>query len=61
MKSNPILDDIRRIRGEHAKHFNYDLDAIFADIQRHQVELKKQGWKFLESPCRRRAPAKLAA
>ncbi len=60
MKKETILEEIRRIRDEHAKQFNYDLDAIFADIQRHQAELKKQGWKFVRAP-RRRASAKLAA
>ncbi len=61
MKSNPILDEIRRIRDEHAKQFNYDLDAICADHRRHAAEFKKQGWKFVKLPRRRRTPAKLAA
>lgn len=62
MKAKPdsILDEVRRIRDEHAKQFNYDLDAIVADIQRHQVELKKQGWKFVEPPRRKRPAVKLA-
>ncbi len=61
MKNETILDEIRRIRDEHAKQFNYDLDAIFADIQRHQVELKKQGWKFAKPTRPRRAVLKQAA
>ena len=61
MKTESILDEIRRIRDEHAKQFNYDLDAIWADHRRHAAELKKQGWKFVKLPRRRRAPAKLAA
>lgn len=60
MKDETIIEEIRRIRDEHAKQFNYDLDAIFADIQRRQAELKKQGWKFVKTP-RRRTSAKLAA
>ena len=28
------LDEIRRVRDEHAKKFNYDIDAIIEDIQR---------------------------
>ena len=59
MKEETILEEIRRIRDEHAKQFNYDLDAIFADIQRRQTELKKQGWKFAKPP-RRRASEKPA-
>lgn len=57
MKPNPILDKIRRIRDEHAKEFNYDLDAIFADHLRHQKELKAQGWTFV-TPQKRRPCAK---
>ncbi len=60
MKTESILDEIRRIRDEHAKQFNYDIDAIFADHRRYAAELKKQGWKFVKLP-RRRAPAKLEA
>jgi len=60
MKTESILDEIRRIRDEHAKQFNYDIDAIFADHRRYAAELKKQGWKFVKLP-RRRASAKLAA
>lgn len=53
MKSNPILDEIRAIRDAHAKEFNYDLKAIFADILRHQEVLRKEGWKFADAPARR--------
>ena len=48
MKNESVLDEIRRIRDEHAKEFNYDLDAIFADIKRHEREMKKDGWKFVK-------------
>ncbi len=29
-----IVEEIRRIREEHAAQFNYDVDAIFADLKR---------------------------
>lgn len=32
-ETDPILEEIYRLRDEHAKRFNYDLDAIVADIQ----------------------------
>jgi hypothetical protein len=38
MWQDEILDEIHRIREEHAKSFNYDLDAMFADWQRRQSE-----------------------
>jgi hypothetical protein len=33
-----ILDEIHKFREEHAKSFNYDLDAMFEDWQRKQLE-----------------------
>jgi hypothetical protein len=38
MWQDEILDEIHKIREEHAKSFNYDLDAMFADWQRRQSE-----------------------
>lgn len=37
MMDDPIVDEIRRLREEHAARFNYDLDAIVADIQESQA------------------------
>lgn len=33
---DPIVEEIRRIRDEHARRFGYDLAAICADIRQHQ-------------------------
>jgi hypothetical protein len=49
MKSKTILEEIRNLRDEHAKQFNYDLDAIYADLKRRERLLKKQGWKIVET------------
>jgi AAA+ superfamily predicted ATPase len=38
MWKDEIVEEIHRIREEHAKSFNYDLDAIFADLQKKQAE-----------------------
>jgi hypothetical protein len=38
MWQDEILDEIHKIREEHAKSFNYDLDAMFADWQKRQTE-----------------------
>ena len=32
-ESDPIVDEVRRIRDAHAAKYNYDLDAIFRDIK----------------------------
>jgi len=38
MWQDEIVEEIHRIREEYAKSFNYDLDAIFADLQKKQAE-----------------------
>lgn len=39
---DPIVDEVRRIRDEHAKKFNYDLSAICADIRQHQEQFGRR-------------------
>lgn len=38
--NDPIVDEVRKYRDEHARKFNYDLDAICADLMERQ---KKSG------------------
>ncbi len=38
MWQDEIVEEIHRIREEYAKSFNYDLDAIFVDLQKKQAE-----------------------
>jgi len=38
MLQDAIVEEIHKIREEYAKSFNYDLDAIFADLQKKQAE-----------------------
>jgi len=35
---DPIVEEVRRIREEHAAKFDYDVDAIFADLKRLEAE-----------------------
>ena len=42
--SDPIVDEVRRIRDAHAGRFNYDLRAIFKDIKEQQI---RSGLKFV--------------
>jgi len=37
MWRDPIVEEIRRIRDEHARKFNYDLHAICEDIRQRQA------------------------
>ena len=43
-----IVAEIHAIREEIDKKFDYDLDAIVADLQRHEDELRQQGWTFVD-------------
>jgi hypothetical protein len=45
--TDPIVEEVRRIRQEHAAMFNYDLDAIFADIKARQ---EASGRKYVRFP-----------
>ena len=42
--NDPIVDEVRRVRGEHAARFKYDLRAIFRDIKEQQ---ERSGLKFV--------------
>ena len=44
---NPFLAEIRTIREERAKKFNYDLDARYKDIITRREKLKAQGFKLI--------------
>ncbi|MDJ1168726.1 hypothetical protein PMG71_04735 [Roseofilum sp. BLCC_M154] len=42
MQQENILDEIHQLRAEHAKAFDYDLDAMFADWQKRQSESERE-------------------
>lgn len=48
---DPIVEEIRKIREEHAARFDYDLDAIVADIKSREHE---GPYKVVSLPSRRR-------
>ena len=50
---DPIIAEIRAIRDEHAARFNYDVKAIFRDIQAKQ---KASGRKYVRYPAKRPTP-----
>jgi hypothetical protein len=33
MWKDPIVEEVRRVRNEHAARFNYDLKAIYRDLK----------------------------
>jgi hypothetical protein len=36
MATDPIVDEVRRVRNEHAARFNYDLKAIYRDLKQQE-------------------------
>jgi hypothetical protein len=62
---DPIVEEIRKIREEHAARFNYDIDAIFEDLKRSEREggrpLVTLPPKKITKPARRTRPGGRAA
>lgn len=52
MRDDPIVAEVRRTREELAARFNFDVDAIFADMQSRQATLGSR----LVLPKKRRGP-----
>ena len=41
MFRDPIVEEVRAIRQRHAARFNFDLDAIVADLKKKQEQLDR--------------------
>ncbi len=39
---DPLIEEVRRIRDEHSKLFNYDLDAICEDYKYRQNKIRNR-------------------
>lgn len=39
---DPIVKEIRKIREEYAAKFNYDVDAMFADLRQKQLQSNRK-------------------
>ncbi len=39
---DPIVEEVRKARDEHAKRFSYNLDAIYADLRQHQLNYRER-------------------
>nr|VFK68788.1 MAG: hypothetical protein BECKUNK1418G_GA0071005_12704 [Candidatus Kentron sp. UNK]VFK73725.1 MAG: hypothetical protein BECKUNK1418H_GA0071006_12634 [Candidatus Kentron sp. UNK] len=42
MNIDPIVEEIRQARREHAARFNYDLNAICNDFRKRETELRNR-------------------
>ena len=50
MWKDPIVEETRKLREQYASQFNYDIDAIFKDIQQRQAQ---SGKKLVSFPARK--------
>jgi phenylpyruvate tautomerase PptA (4-oxalocrotonate tautomerase family) len=47
MKENEIIEEIHRVRAEHARECNYDVDVIFAEMREDLKRLQAEGWRVV--------------
>ncbi len=57
MQENEILADIHRVRAEHARECNYDVDIIFAEMREDLKRLQTEGWQVVSPAPRARETA----
>jgi len=57
MKTNEILEDLYRVREEHARECGYDVKTIFARMKEHLQELEAQGWQVVSPAPREKETA----
>ena len=57
MKTNEILEDLYRVREEHARECDYDVKTIFARMKEHLKELEAQGWRVVSPAPREKETA----
>jgi len=41
MLNDPIVDEIHRLREQHAQEFNFDLEAIYRDLKKREAKEPK--------------------
>jgi hypothetical protein len=58
MWKDPIVEEVRKIRQQHAKRFAYDLRAIVEDLRKQQ---EQSGRRYVRFEPRRASPAKRKA
>ena len=42
MKKDPIIEEIRKVREQHAAKFNYNLDEIVKDLKKREKKAKRK-------------------
>jgi hypothetical protein len=52
MEADPIIEEVRHIRQEYAKRFDYDLHAVAADLRKHEQRHPGRLVSFPPKPAR---------
>ncbi|MBN1670823.1 MAG: hypothetical protein JXR37_07315 [Kiritimatiellae bacterium] len=55
--NDPIVDEVRRIRRDYAKRFDYDLQAMAADLRKREKQHQDQLASYSPRPARRHKTA----
>jgi len=55
---DPIVEEIRRIRREHAERFGFDLDAIFEDLKQKERNSNRKIVSLKPRPVKPALPKK---
>lgn len=45
-RRDPVVEEVRKIRQEHARRFGYDPEAIYEDLKRYQEESEREVVSF---------------
>lgn len=51
MVDDPIVEEVRQARQQHAAKFKYDLEAIYQDLKQQEAA---SGWQIVAFPPRKR-------
>jgi hypothetical protein len=57
MKENEILEEVHRIRAEHAAECGYDVKVMFARMDAELERLKAEGWQVVSPAPREKETA----
>jgi hypothetical protein len=57
MYDDPIVEEVRRVRQEYAKRFDYDVRAIAVDLREREQQHPERLVSFPPKPARRREMA----
>jgi len=57
MRNDPIVEEVQRVRQAYAKRFDYDLQAIVADIRQREQQHPERLVSLPPKPARKRKTA----